>query len=117
MDKAMIEERIKELRKVENILEEIENSDVPPSAHIDKERGEISTILYESRDGWGETITGQRLDIIRKEGSVSCMIEFLGYQDRAPYDKLDSVKLLDKQIQETKQILATLQTAKEWLEK
>lgn len=114
-------------RKVEELLKNMEMWGTPTAAYLhcyeseDGKTEKISTILYEIVDGYGEGHGGEELEISKKNEVVSVLVKDFGFHRKPePFDKLEAeilMKILGTKIQQAKEILKTLQTAKEWLEK
>jgi len=106
---------------IDEILEAMEACGAAPSAslNVNENKEEINVLLYEVEDGYGEVFDNKRLLLQKKDKDkeVSCFTQNFRSFALEPFDKLNAKTLLDIKIQEAKEILNTLQTARNWLEK
>ena len=109
-------------RKVEEVLEAMGKWKTLPVAcppcrdHHDKETESITVLLYEELDSFGDTFSLEQLEIMKKDGIVPCLLGGLIPRiEGEPCGKLEAEILLEKKIQQAKEILDMLQVAKSWL--
>lgn len=110
-------------QKVEEALEAMGKWKTLPVAcppcqdHHDRETESITVLLYEVTDSWGNTLSVEQLEILKREGVVSCLVGGLIPRiEGKPCDKIDAKMFLDKKIQQAEEILGMLLVAKSWLE-
>ena len=110
-------------RKAEEVLEAMGKWQTLPVAcppccdHHDKGVESITVLLYEELDLFGDTLSVERLEIMKKNGIVSCLLGGLIPRiEGEPCDKLEAGILLEKKIRQAQEILDMLLVAKSWLE-